>query len=104
MAGTYLERGEELVQKFFKAEKYYGGIKLQQVSEVPLALSQLEHIRRLDIEFNKREVTLPDWFYKLRIDHLIIKGELAEQQEIQLRRVFGERVSINPAATPAVRR
>lgn len=95
---------EELVQKFFIAEKYYGGIKLQQVSEVPLALSQLEHIRNLDIEFNKREVTLPDWFYKLRIDHLIIKGELAEQQEIQLRRVFGERVSINPPATPAVRR
>ena len=92
---------EELVQKFFTADKYYGGIKLQQVSEVPLALSQLERIRRLDIEFAKGKVTLPDWFYKLQIDNLMIKGELTEQQEAELRKIFGERVNINQPTAPA---
>ena len=94
---------EELVQKFFGADRYYGGIKLQQVSEVPLALSQLEHIHYLDISFVKGKIELPDWFYKLQIDNLTIKGELDEQQEAELRNVFGDKVSINPPTTPAKR-
>lgn len=94
---------EELVQKFFTADQYYGGIKLQQVSEVPLALSQLERIRHLDISFANGKIELPDWFYKLQIGRLSIKGQLTEQQEAELVRVFGERVSINRSTTPEAR-
>ncbi len=94
---------EEMVQKFYMADQYYGGIELQNISKVPLALSQLERINRLDIEFAKGKVILPDWFYKLQIDDLTIKGELNERQEAELLKTFGERVSINPPTTPATR-
>lgn len=94
---------EELVQKFFGADRYYGGIKLENVNKVPLALSQLERIHYLGISFAKGKIELPDWFYKLQIDNLMIKGELTEQQEAELRKCFGERVNINPPTTPAKR-
>ena len=94
---------EELVQKFFTADQYYGGIKLENISKLPLALTQIERIRHLDISFAKGKVELPDWFYKLYINKLVIKGELTEQQEAELHKAFGERASINPPTTPAKR-
>ena len=94
---------EELVQKFYTADQYYGGIKLENVSEVPLALTQIERIRSLSITFAQGKVTLPEWFYQLAINKLVINGQLSEAQEAKLRSVFGERVSINPPTTPARR-
>ena len=77
---------EELVHKFYMADRHYGGIKLTGITEVPLALTQIEHIKRLTLEFEGGKVVLPDWFTKLQIDELVIKGQMTEGEADDLNR------------------
>ena len=88
---------EELVHKFYEADQYGSGIHLRDITEVPLALSQLERIHSLTIEFTKGPVTLPDWFYRLQIDSLTLKGQFSAEQEERLRKAMPRtEISINP--------
>jgi len=74
---------EELVSKFYHLSS--SEIRLRDIAEVPLALTQIEHIRSLVLEFRDGKVNLPDWFTKMQIDELTIWGKLAAEEAEQLR-------------------
>ena len=72
---------EELIRKFYNADSYYEGIKLTGINEVPIELTQLEHIKYLSLEFEGGKVVLPEWFTSLQIDQLDIKGEMSAEEK-----------------------
>lgn len=59
------------------------------VKEVPEILANMKHIKRLNLKFTD-EVVLPDWFYKLKIDNLYIKGEMTKEMEDKIKKHFPE--------------
>lgn len=56
--------------------------------EVPHALSKMDHIRSLRLEFGNNPVVIPEWLDKIQIDKLRIMGKLTEEEEAQLRQRF----------------
>lgn len=62
------------------------GIHLR-IQEVPEMLSQLEHIKNLELEFTGK-VVLPKWMDKLTIDRFKIKGEMSNSEKAAIRKRF----------------
>lgn len=56
--------------------------------EVPRALSKLDHIRSLRLDFWDNPVVIPEWLDKIQIDKLRIMGKLTQEEEDQLRQRF----------------
>lgn len=56
--------------------------------EVPHALSKMDHIRSLRLEFGNNPVVIPEWLDKIQIDKLRIMGQFTEEEEAQLRQRF----------------
>ena len=56
--------------------------------EVPHALSKMDHIRSLRLEFGNNPVVIPEWLDKIPIDELRIMGKLTDEEEAQLRQRF----------------
>lgn len=56
--------------------------------EVPHALSKMDHIRSLRLEFGNNPVVIPEWLDKIPIDKLRIMGQFTEEEEAQLRQRF----------------
>lgn len=76
---------DEMVHKLYMQNCYGNGLKFTNLTEVPLALSQLLRIERLELAFSNDRIELPDWFYKLIINHLTIRGAMSEAEETRLR-------------------
>jgi len=58
-------------------KKFSDGIDLR-VNRVPVLLSKLPHIKKLTLTFTSK-VTLPEWFYGLKIDKLTIIGQVTDE-------------------------
>ena len=56
--------------------------------EVPHALSKMDHIRSLRLDFWDNPVVIPEWLDKIQIDKLRIMGKLTQEEEAQLRQRF----------------
>lgn len=56
--------------------------------EVPHALSKMDHIRSLRLEFGNNPVVIPEWLDKIQIDKLRIMGQFTEEEETQLHQRF----------------
>ena len=56
--------------------------------EVPHALSKLDHIHALQLDFWDNPVVIPEWLDKIPIDELRIMGKLTDEDEAQLRKRF----------------
>ena len=70
---------DELLKLYKEQDEYFGSIDLH-VDEVPEVLAQMEHIKSLTLEFTNK-VVLPEWFYQLTIDRLVIKGKMSEAEK-----------------------
>ena len=55
---------------------------------MPVALSKMEHIRTLRLNFWNSPVVIPEWLDKIPIDELHIMGKFTEAEEAQLRQRF----------------
>ena len=55
--------------------------------EVPEMLSQLKHIKTLELVFTGK-VVLPEWMDKLTIDNFTIRGEMTEAEKIAIEKRF----------------
>ncbi|MBO4891429.1 MAG: DUF4419 domain-containing protein [Prevotella sp.] len=64
----------------------YFSIKKDQ--EVPIALSKMDHIRSLRLDFWDNPVVIPKWLDKIPIDELSIMGKFTDEEEAQLRQRF----------------
>ena len=62
------------------------GIHLR-VQEVPEVLSQLEHIKTLELVFTGK-VVLPEWMDRMTIDHLWISGVMTDEEKSAIRKRF----------------
>ena len=69
---------DELLELYKEQDEYFG-IYLH-VDEVPGALAGMEHIKSLTLEFTDK-VVLPEWFYELTIDRLVIKGKMSKAEK-----------------------
>ena len=78
------------VGRMKEQNKYDGriSIELGKGQEVPRALSKLDHIRTLRLNFWNSPVIIPEWLDKIPIDNLHIMGKLTEAEEAQLRQRF----------------
>jgi serine protease inhibitor len=56
--------------------------------EVPHALSKMDHIRSLRLDFWDNPVVIPEWLDNILIDKLSIMGQLTDEEEAQLRQRF----------------
>ena len=63
-------------------------IHISEDQEVPRALSKMDHIRSLRLEFGNNPVVIPEWLDKIPIDKLRIMGKLTDESEAQLRQRF----------------
>ena len=57
------------------------------IQEVPEMLSQLEHIKTLELVFTGK-VVLPEWMDKLTIDNFSVKGKMTETEKTAIRKRF----------------
>ena len=65
-----------------------GWVELE-ISKVPEELKAVEHYDVLELRF-KDKVEIPDWFYDMDIDQLIIRGKVSSAQKKKLEERFGE--------------
>ena len=79
------ESDEELLKDLQKNNNDWG-IEFR-VKEVPEILVKLQHIKRLHLEFTDT-VTLPEWFDRLTIDELSIKGKMTDVEKESLVKRF----------------
>lgn len=79
------ESDEELLKDLQKNNNDWG-IELK-VKEVPEILYKLQHIKRLHLEFTDT-VALPEWFDRLTIDDLSIKGKMTDVEKESLVKRF----------------
>ena len=63
-------------------------IHISEDQEVPHALSKMDHIRSLRLEFGNNPVVIPEWLDKIPIDKLRIMGKLTDEEEAQLHQRF----------------
>ena len=61
---------------------------LNKDQEVPHALSKMDHIRSLHLDFGRNPVVIPEWLDNILIDKLHITGQLTDDEEAQLRQRF----------------
>ena len=61
---------------------------LSKDQEVPHALSKMDHIRSLNLDFGRNPVVIPEWLDNILIDKLSITGQLTDDEEAQLRQRF----------------
>jgi hypothetical protein len=83
------EESDELGR--YKEQNKYGGninIDLSRGQEVPVALSKMEHIRTLRLNFWNSPVVIPEWLDKIPIDELHIMGKFTDEEEAQLHQRF----------------
>ena len=83
------EESDELGR--YKEQNKYGGninIDLSRGQEVPVALSKMEHIRTLHLNFWNSPVVIPEWLDKIPIDELHIMGKFTDEEEAQLHQRF----------------
>jgi serine protease inhibitor len=78
------------VGRFKELNKYSGSISidLSRGEEVPIALSKLEHIRTLHLDFWSSPVVIPEWLDKIPIDELHIMGKFTDEEGALLRQRF----------------
>ena len=78
------------VGRMKEQNKYDGSISIElgKGQEVPRALSKLDHIRTLRLNFWNSPVIIPEWLDKIPIDKLYIMGKLTDAEEAQLRQRF----------------
>lgn len=79
------ENDDELLKDLQKNDNNWG-IELR-VKEVPEILAKLQHIKRLHLEFTDT-VALPEWFDRLTIDDLSIKGTMTDAEKESLEKRF----------------
>ena len=60
-----------------------------EISKVPEELKAVEHYDLLELRF-KDKVEIPEWFYQIDIDQLIIRGKVSSAQKKKLEERFGE--------------
>ena len=79
-----MKDSESIVERLKKldSENSFSGIDLR-VNKVPEHLSQLSHIKRLTLQFTN-SVSIPGWFYNLKIDHLTINGKISDELEVEI--------------------
>lgn len=76
---------DELLERYKDDDDDFG-INLQ-IKEVPEVLARMEHIKSLILEFTDK-VVLPEWFYGLTIDRLVIIGKMSkDEKEAILKRI-----------------
>ena len=63
-------------------------ISLNKDEEMPIALSKMDHIRSLRLNFWDNPVVIPKWLDKIPIDELRIMGKFTDEEETQLRQRF----------------
>ena len=63
-----------------------GGISIR-IKEVPEVLSQLGHIRLLELEFTDK-VVLPKWLDRITIDRFYIKGIMTDSEKNEIKKRF----------------
>ena len=73
------EKEEDLLADLKERSK--GSIYIK-VQEVPEMLAKLQHINGLDLEFTNT-IKLPEWFNKLEINYLSIRGKVTKAVELQ---------------------
>ena len=56
--------------------------------EVPVALSKMDHIRMLRLDFGNNPVVIPEWLDNIPIDKLSITGQITTDEEAQLHQRF----------------
>ena len=78
------------VARLKEQNKYDGSISVElgKGQEVPRALSKLEHIRTLRLNFWNSPVVIPEWLDKIPINKLYIMGKFTDEEEAQLRQRF----------------
>ena len=79
------ETDKETLEQLKKMNKEWG-INLR-VNEVPEVLKELKHIESLELEFTD-EVKLPDWFFDLDIETLLITGKMSENTREMLKKRY----------------
>lgn len=80
---------DELLKLYKKQDDerdIFGGIYLQ-IKEVPEVLARMEHINSLTLDFTDK-VVLPEWFDRLTIDKLIIRGKMSKAEKEALMKRF----------------
>ena len=73
---------DEQILENLRQKDTFLGIELR-VQEVPEILAKLNHIHRIKLEFTDK-VVIPDWFYDLSINYLIIKGKVSNKDKAKL--------------------
>lgn len=68
-----------------------GGWVYLRVSKVPEALRAIKHFDMLDLTFSDK-VEIPDWLYRMDIDHLIIRGDISKNDRKKMENRFRGRV------------
>ena len=58
------------------------------VDEVPTVLKRTNHLERLYLLFDKREVVIPEWMDDIDIKDFKIEGKMSEEMEAQLKQRF----------------
>lgn len=79
------ENDDELLKDLQKNDNNWG-IELR-VKEIPKILAKLQYIKRLHLEFTDT-VALPEWFDRLIIDDLSIKGTMTDAEKESLEKRF----------------
>ena len=76
--------------RYKELNKYMGSISITmgKDQEVPIALSKMDHIRTLHLDFWDNPVVIPEWLDKIPIDELHIMGNFTDEEEAQLRQRF----------------
>ena len=81
---TYQDK--DLTPENMKKSAEKDGLSLV-VKEVPEVLATMKHIKWLKLKFTD-EVVIPDWFYELKIDKLIIEGKMTDEQREKIKKHF----------------
>ena len=68
-----------------------GGWVHLRVSKVPEALRAIKHFDMLELTFTNK-VEIPDWLYRMDIDHLIIRGDISKNDRKKMENRFRGRV------------
>lgn len=72
--------------KMLRKKNEDGGISIR-IKEVPEVLSQLGHIRLLELEFTDK-VVLPKWLDRITIDRFYIKGKMTDSEKNEIKKRF----------------
>ena len=72
--------------KMLRKKNEDGGISIR-IKEVPEVLSQLGHIRLLELEFTDK-VVLPEWLDRITIDRFYIKGKMTDSEKNEIKKRF----------------